>query len=226
MDIANELAAAGAAAGTLVLADAQAAGRGRAGRRWESRAGDGIWLTLVERLNDPSALDVLSLRIGIRTAKALDRFGPAPVGLKWPNDLYLPSGKLGGILVETRGASHVVIGIGLNHRRTRGLEAKLRRKLAFIEELAPVSRNRVIHAAGVALLDMLERFDAQGLDALRADWEAMDAYPGQRLRVRLADGRTISGIAAGLGEGGSLRIRTKRGMQAVTSGRVVSARPA
>jgi BirA family biotin operon repressor/biotin-[acetyl-CoA-carboxylase] ligase len=34
MDIANELAAVGTPAGTLVLADAQAAGRGRAGRRW------------------------------------------------------------------------------------------------------------------------------------------------------------------------------------------------
>ena len=47
MDVANELASSGAPGGTLVLADTQLAGRGRAGRRWESRPGDGIWLTLL-----------------------------------------------------------------------------------------------------------------------------------------------------------------------------------
>ena len=79
MDVANALAADGAPAGTMVLADAQLAGRGRAGRRWESKAGDGIWMTLVERLNDLEALDVLSLRIGIRVARALDRADRAEV---------------------------------------------------------------------------------------------------------------------------------------------------
>jgi BirA family biotin operon repressor/biotin-[acetyl-CoA-carboxylase] ligase len=120
MDVAAELATSGAPAGTLVLADAQLAGRGRAGRRWESRAGDGIWLTLLERVNDPAALEVLSLRIGIRAARALDRFANDPIGLKWPNDLYLRGGKLGGILVESRwrGAlpEWTAIGVGINVR--------------------------------------------------------------------------------------------------------------
>lgn len=120
MDIANTLAAEGAAAGTLILADMQAAGRGRAGRRWESRAGEGIWLTLIERVNDVQALEVLSLRIGLRAARALDRFAPAPVRLKWPNDLHLPEGKLGGILVESRWRGErpewTAIGVGINVR--------------------------------------------------------------------------------------------------------------
>jgi BirA family biotin operon repressor/biotin-[acetyl-CoA-carboxylase] ligase len=120
MDVGNALGAEGAPAGTLILADAQLAGRGRAGRRWESKPGDGIWLTLIERLNNVSALDVLSLRIGLRAARALDRFAGTPVGLKWPNDLYLASGKLGGILVESRwrGArpEWTAIGIGINVR--------------------------------------------------------------------------------------------------------------
>ena len=115
--------------------------------------------------------------------------------LKWPNDLVVDGAKLGGILVETRSGQHAVIGIGLNHRRTPGLEARLGASSPSLNELAPVSRNRVIQAVGVALLEALERFEAQRLDALRADWEAMDAHAGQRLRVRLADGRTLSGIA-------------------------------
>src|SRR5690606_31208987 len=49
LDVAHALGEAGAPAGTLVLADRQTAGRGRLGRRWESPAGTGIWLTLLER---------------------------------------------------------------------------------------------------------------------------------------------------------------------------------
>jgi BirA family transcriptional regulator, biotin operon repressor / biotin---[acetyl-CoA-carboxylase] ligase len=211
----------------LLAAEEQTAGRGRRGRRWHSAPGAGITFSLGRRVRRPvRELAALSLVAGVAVARALHAVGVGAARLKWPNDLVVDGAKLGGILVETRNGGHAVIGIGLNHRRTPGLEAKVRRKLAFIDELAPVSRNRVIQAVGVALLDALERFEAQGLDALRADWEAMDAHAGQRLRVRLADGRTLSGVAVGLGEDGSLRIHTKRGVRAVTSGRVVSARAA
>ena len=84
----------------------------------------------------------------------------------------------------------------------------------------------MIRAAFAALREALERFDAQGLEALRADWEAMDAHAGQRLRVRLADGRVMSGVSSGLANDGSLQLKTRRGMLAVRSGRVVSARTA
>lgn len=211
----------------LLAAEEQTAGRGRRGRRWHSAPGAGITFSLARRVRRPAReLPALSLVAGVAAARALHALGVGAVRLKWPNDLVVDGAKLGGILVEARGAGHAVIGIGLNHRRTPGLEAKLRRRLAFIEELAPVSRNRVIQAVGAVLMEALERFDAHGLDALRADWEAMDAHAGQRLRVRLADGRTLSGIAAGLGHDGSLQIHTKRGLRAVTSGRVVSARTA
>lgn len=211
----------------LLAAEEQTAGRGRRGRRWHSAPGAGITFSLGLRVRRPvRELAALSLVAGVAVARALHALGVGAVRLKWPNDLVVDGAKLGGILVETRSGSHAVIGIGLNHRRTPGLEARVRRKLAFIEELAPVSRNRVIQAVGVALLDALGRFDARGLDALRADWEAMDAHAGQRLRVRLADGRTLSGIAAGLASDGSLQLKNRKGVQAVRSGRVVSARAA
>jgi len=117
-DVAHALAADGAPAGTLVIADAQRAGRGRLGREWRSVAGAGIWLTLVERPGDARSLDVLSLRLGLRAAAVLDRWSASRVGIKWPNDLQVDGGKLAGILVETRWrAAHpdwVAIGFGLN----------------------------------------------------------------------------------------------------------------
>ena len=77
-----------------------------------------MWLTLLERPGDVSGLEVLSLRVGLRSARALDRFAPEPVRLKWPNDLYVDEKKLGGILIEARWRERrldwVAIGIGVN----------------------------------------------------------------------------------------------------------------
>jgi hypothetical protein len=44
--------------------------------------------------------------------------------------------------------------------------------------------------------------------------------------VRLADGRVMSGVASGLADDGALQLRTRGGLRAVRSGRVVSARAA
>lgn len=141
-DIAHELAEQGAPAGTLVVADAQRSGRGRHGRTWTSQPGQGVWCTIVERPVDPGAIEVLSLRIGIRLAAALDQFAGRRVQLKWPNDLVLPDtvipsrepergargqtsdlhfAKLGGILTEARWSGSslawVAVGVGVNVTR-------------------------------------------------------------------------------------------------------------
>ena len=120
MDVAHVLAAAGAPAGTIVLADRQTAGRGRGGRAWLSEAGAGIWLTLIERPEDGRAIEVLALRVGLYAARILDHYAGSPVGLKWPNDLLLGKRKLAGVLIEARwqdGALQwVAIGLGVNVR--------------------------------------------------------------------------------------------------------------
>lgn len=120
LDVAHRLAAAGAHAGTLIVADAQTAGRGRMGRSWRSERGAGIWLTLIERPRDPSGLEVLSLRVGLVLAPALDAFAAERVRLKWPNDLYVGERKLGGVLIEARWREQslewLAIGVGVNLR--------------------------------------------------------------------------------------------------------------
>ncbi|HEX6059141.1 MAG TPA: biotin--[acetyl-CoA-carboxylase] ligase [Gemmatimonadaceae bacterium] len=118
LDVAHRLAGEGAPAGTLVVADEQTSGRGRAGRRWASAPGAGLWLTLVERPSDVAALAVLSLRIGLRAASVLDRWAEEPVRLKWPNDIFVGTRKVAGILVEARWRERrldwVAIGVGAN----------------------------------------------------------------------------------------------------------------
>jgi len=118
LDVAHALAADGAPDGTLILADKQTAGRGRSGKRWTSASGAGIWLTLIERSLDPATISLLALRLGIAAADALQSFVDSPIGIKWPNDLYVGRGKLAGILAEARwrdGAPEwVAVGMGVN----------------------------------------------------------------------------------------------------------------
>lgn len=206
----------------LLAAEEQTAGRGQRGRRWHSPRGAGITFSLAAPVRRPAReLAALPLVAGVAVARALRALG-APVALKWPNDLVLGEAKLGGILVESR-AGVAVIGVGINCRRVAGLEAQLGRRVAFLEM---PERNLVIGRLGGALLDALQEFEAQGFAALRGQWQAMDVNAGRRLRVRLADGTTMSGLAQGISQEGALRMLTRKGVREVRSGRVVSARPA
>ena len=215
----------------LLAAEEQTAGRGRRGRRWHSAPGAGLTFSLGRRIRRPAReLAALSLVAGVAAARVLRALGVRKAALKWPNDLLVEGAKLGGILVEARTAggrrdsSYVVIGLGINCRRTPGLGARLGREVAFVNDFAAVSRNELLQHTAAALLAAIDAFEAGGLDALRAEWEAMDAHAGQRLRVRLAGGRIVTGVAGGLAEDGALRLVTRRGVRAVRSGRVVSAR--
>jgi BirA family biotin operon repressor/biotin-[acetyl-CoA-carboxylase] ligase len=199
MDVAHRLAAEGASAGTLILADEQTAGRGRGGKAWQSEPGAGLWLTLIERPRDASGLGVLSLRVGLAAAEALDRFASEPIRLKWPNDLYADEGKLAGILVEARwreqAVEWVAIGMGVNLTQPQGvggsgLESGASR-LDVLGELIPAVRHA---AAKTGLLgdDEIEAFNARDLARGKACVEpalgrVVGITPTGELLIALAD---------------------------------------
>lgn len=206
----------------LLAAEEQTAGRGQRGRRWHSPRGAGITFSLAVPMQRPAReLAALPLVAGVAVAHALRALG-MQVALKWPNDLVVGEAKLGGILVESRNGV-AVIGVGINCRRVPGLEAQLGRRVAFLEMQ---DRNLVTAELGRALLDALREFEAQGFAALRGQWQAMDVNAGRRLRVRLADGKLVSGLNDGVGHDGALRLATRAGVREVRSGRVVSSRAA
>ena len=175
LDVAHALAAEGAPAGTLVLADAQTAGRGRSGRTWTSAKGAGIWLTLIERPTDAEALDVLSLRVGLALAPALDAYSDDRILLKWPNDLYVADRKLGGILAEARWRDGmpewVAIGVGINMRvrseqaRATGLRDGASR-LAVLVDAVRAIREAVVRT-GLLSDEELREFAARDMAAGR-----------------------------------------------------------
>ena len=118
---ARQLAAEGAADGTVVVADRQTAGRGRLGRSFQSPGGQGIYLTALLRPDlPPERLSPVTAMAGVAVCRAVERLCSVSPGLKWPNDPVLDGKKLCGILTElslegeTARVQELVLGIGIN----------------------------------------------------------------------------------------------------------------
>lgn len=116
-DVAGVLADRGEAEGTVVIADAQSAGRGRHGRAWASPPGAGLYMSIIMR---PSAhvVSLLTIAAGVALADGIEAATGLQPQLKWPNDIYMGGRKLAGILAEAgasnAGVQHVVLGCGIN----------------------------------------------------------------------------------------------------------------
>src|SRR5262245_46053580 len=208
----SELLRESPAAPVLLVAAEQAAGRGRRGRRWHSRPGAGLTFSLARRVRRPAReLAALSLVTGVAAARALRALG-VPAELKWPNDLMAAGAKLGGILVETRSAARgtlAVFGIGINLRGGEELSRRLRRRVASIDQFASPHEEDLLAAIAAELMTSIDAFEAAGFETARVQWEQMHAHAGRRVKVTLANGRSVSGIAAGLDEDGALSLHTR-----------------
>jgi BirA family biotin operon repressor/biotin-[acetyl-CoA-carboxylase] ligase len=212
-DVARGLAVAGGAAGTVVLAEEQVAGRGRVGRGWASPPELGLWFSVIARpAGDPS---LLPLRVGLAVAEALDAFlSDAPALLKWPNDLLVGGRKLGGVLCEgsweAGGRGFVIAGVGLNLLHAASdFPAEIRDRatsLALAADARP-DRGAVADAVIPAVIaataksgplsrDRIGRLTAR--DALRgSEVEVTDPSTGERL---------AAGTALGIADDGSFLV--------------------
>src|ERR1700679_3582612 len=114
----------GAPHGSFYVADEQTAGRGRSDHSWESKAGEGLYLSVLLRPEIATAdLVWLPLLAGLAAHRAIHEVTALNVDLRWPNDLLIESRKAGGILVEAQTesgrATAAVIGIGINLHQQR-----------------------------------------------------------------------------------------------------------
>lgn len=228
-EVARRLATSGAPDGTVVLAEEQTAGRGRAGRSWSSPPGRGLWLSLLLRPGS-EGLPLLPLLTGLVAARALDPFLPgSPVAIKWPNDLLVDGRKLGGILAEASwegGATRaLVVGVGLNLLQERAdFPAELREhatsvrieagtgppRLEVADRLVPALLRRL---RGGSELTAAELAELRERDALRGTLVAVtDPHSGAPV---------AEGAAEGIDADGALLLRDAAGtVHRVRSGTV------
>jgi len=217
----------------FLLAEHQRAGRGRQARRWLSPPGGGLCLSLAWTFKAlPRDAGALSLAVGVCVLRALHRFAPLAVRLKWPNDLVSADGKLGGILIDLRaeaaGPAVVVIGIGLNCTLGAPLATRIRATGTEPVDLARLGvehcdRNRLAALLISDIVAGLTQFEREGFAPFAASWRAADALAGRAVTVSGPQGQIV-GHARGIDEDGALCVQTRDTLLRFLSGDV-SVRP-
>ena len=160
----KQLAAQGAPDGTVYIAAAQSAGRGRKGRAFLSPPG-GLYLSMLLRpgCRAEEALSITpSAAVAVcRAVKAVCGLG---CGIKWPNDVVIGGKKLCGILTEAssdKNGLFLLLGIGVNLNTEK-----------FPEELRPVAVSVFLHSGKKTEPEDLARELIGQLDGLYAGWQA------------------------------------------------------
>ncbi len=196
----------------------QTAGRGRGNKTWVSTRGSLAFSLLVQRpleVDDPRH-GLIALATADAACQYLEEEPGLPAGIKWPNDIMLRDGKLGGILIESAGSDLLVIGCGINARNSvTDVDGaiSLRDVLASPPEV-PVA------LTGIALriLRRLETLPEQ-CDQILRRCQRRDWLAGKALRWDSGT-QSVIGIASGFSEDGGLilQIRGESGTHVVRSG--------
>ena len=223
--VARELARAGAPEGTVVIAEAQTAGRGRLGRTWHSPRGVNLYCSIVLRPPlSPAAVPQVALVAGVAAAAALAETPGLAPRLKWPNDVLIDGRKVAGILTEMEAeverVHHVILGIGVNLNAPRAAfppELRERATSLFLATGRRVDRAAVTGRLLAALEARYGRFLEGGFEAVRAEWESYSCLTGTDVRVASAEGE-MAGRVLGLDADGALMLARPDG----TSTRIVA----
>jgi BirA family biotin operon repressor/biotin-[acetyl-CoA-carboxylase] ligase len=158
------------------------------------------------------------------------------IGLKWPNDLVVDGGKLGGILVELDrlegGDVHVVAGIGINVRVRPDYLAAVSdwsegaRDLAGATGGARIDRSLLAAALIEAMSELFGSWSEQGFAAYRAEWLAAHVLENAAVELRSV-GDAMHGTVRGVDVDGALVVEDAAGRrQRFVSGEItVRARP-
>ena len=202
----------------VVVAREQSAGRGRAGRKWESGRNRGIFATFV--LPCSRGVDEVSgfpLAVGVAALRVFQRFG-VHAGLKWPNDIWVlgqegePEGKLCGILVERTAGTNapVTAGVGVNLTQpamaddfpAAALCVAAKRDLDYGEVLAELAAE--VFSCG-------DEFDRSGLAPFLAECRDCSILSGKRVSI-VSGNEEYAADVLGIAPNGALLIQ-RDGMQ-------------
>src|ERR1043166_6707566 len=105
--------------GHVVFTEYQTAGRGRMGRSWDCPRGAGVMFTvLLWERPDRLSISRMIMATAVAVARGIEAVTDLDALIRWPNDIYIKTRKVAGILVEARSAGisemPVAIGVGIN----------------------------------------------------------------------------------------------------------------
>jgi BirA family biotin operon repressor/biotin-[acetyl-CoA-carboxylase] ligase len=224
--------------GTVVAADSQTAGRGRLSRTWFSPPGANLYCSIILRMMRPPDrltewLSWLPLISALAAAEAIEQVSSTNVSVKWPNDLLISERKVGGILCESgtgmRSGPFQIIGIGINVNVDHAdWPADLCDSATSIwqERRIVVDRNRLLAQLLLELEQCLDELAAHGTDRIALAYSQRCSTIGHTVQATLANGDVVVGLAEGIGQDGSLRVRPQAGQPGSGTPEVVHLRVA
>ncbi len=214
-DRAAELAEGGAPHGTLVVAEEQTRGRGRAGRSWFSPQGSALAFSLLLGPDgfNPAYSNVLGVLGALSVVEAVETRGGQAL-IKWPNDVLLDGLKVAGVLAEAGWVggrlSHAILGIGVNVLQASAPDDRL---LDFPATSLEISLGKKVDRQRL-LLDILEGvgkwLPGLGSDELRRAWRDRLAFLGERVSVSNPDVAVV-GTYSGIDSDGRIVLLDRDG---------------
>jgi BirA family biotin operon repressor/biotin-[acetyl-CoA-carboxylase] ligase len=215
---AEKLAATGAPEGTLVLAEKQTSGRGRAGRDWFSESRDGIYFSIILRPElAPAKVQGVTLMTAVAAYEALMGLYDLPLSIKWPNDILINGKKTAGILttMETKGVkvSHIVVGIGINvNTDISSLPGEIRDIATSLSHESGIRnhRSKVLRAFLESFEGKYMLFTGGKFQEIVDAWIHYSGLSGKCVEITLAD-KIIEGNVTGIDNNGYLLIESRTG---------------
>ena len=215
---AKELAAYGAAEGTVAVAETQTCGRGRLGREWVSPKG-GLWFSVVLRPKVRAGEAVrLVFVAGLAVAEVLRELYGVRVETKWPNDVLVDGRKVCGILAEmnTIGekVNYVIVGVGVNANFdvAKVFPEDLRKVAVSLEN--ELGRKVRLEELFRALLEKLENIYAlflkEGFGPVLGKWKTYAGFLGCQVEVASGIEKWV-GLALDVENDGALIMRLEDG---------------
>lgn len=211
---------------TVLVAEHQSAGRGRAGRSWTAPPRSGLAVSVLVRPTEVAQRrwSWLPLLAGVALCETVATLAELPVALKWPNDLLLGTHrrKAAGILVElVADQPAAVIGIGLNvSLRPDELPVPAATSLA-IESAACTDRDPLLRAVLRTLDSELRRWCGHAGDpvesGLHEGYRQRCATLGEQVQVQLPGQTELTGAAVDIDSDGRLVVLLPDGRRRVLS---------
>ncbi len=229
VDSTNRVAQAHMAEGcrqVLVASEYQGEGRGRRGRQWVSPYAANLYLSLGFRLAaGASALQGLSLAVGLSVQQALSSLGVTGVQLKWPNDLLLDKRKLGGVLIELAGdlsgECSVVIGVGLNVKMPNSANSDIDQHWADLEAHMPegLGRSRLLIELVRSLTHLLNEFESKGFSEYAQQWQDVHAFQDRPVRLLMGHSE-VEGTCRGVDAQGEVLVEVQGKLNRYSAGEI------
>ncbi len=215
VDSTNSLVMAGALdgkkSGFTCISEGQTAGRGRRGRQWASPIGQNVYMSTLLRVSGgASALQGLSLVVGVSIAEVINQYYGLNCQLKWPNDIVNEGKKVGGILIELSGdisgECSAIIGLGVNVNMMNDDTVDIGQPWVSLATLVGEKLDRNILIA--RFLNHLQKsfsvFSDEGFKGFTGRWSVLDTLYGSDVKIMTGADKEISGKAQGVDVNGGL----------------------